>query len=87
MKTSQVKLWLTNRPLPSRYNVTVDQEVGDNCRVVIKRKLKEARKVQSINDIIAGLDTNEELVWRGWSFEPEFLHEFHKALVYAEDNP
>ena len=28
-----------------------------------------------------------ELVWRGWSFEPEFLHEFHKALVYAVDNP
>ena len=87
MKTSQVKLWLTNRPLPARYNVTVDNEVGDTCRVVIKRKVKEPRAVRSIDDIIAGTAVDEELVWRGWSFEEEFLHEFHKALVYAVDNP
>lgn len=84
MKIAQVRLWIQNSNLPDQYNVTVDNEVNGTCRVVIKRTLAEPKQVQSIDDLIAGLDNTQELVWRGWTFEPDFAWEFQKALEYAK---
>ena len=84
---TQVQEVIAGTVLKDGYTVEIDNTNGDfhnaYSRVIIKRKCTP-RAENTINDIIAKCNTDEELVWRGWTFEPEFMHFFKQEMDHCK---